>query len=360
VNCTGSFASYLFNLSINDVLYKTDQAIANNTEYGFSYVFATNGGWNMTLACANGSISGTNTTYFTMNATPIAPVYTNFFGYDAGNTTADYAGIVASYGYNLIGEKVSIGNFTDEWADFKADIGDLYSNYSVASFLVFDSQQESYTNTTSECGNVSAAFDDLLLSPYAESVQFIVLDFNNTATGGNTSGFVTNVSQCIMSATNNRIPVYAKYDPGELDTDYVSAWSMIYIADDSDLALTVEKEKGYMRNSTSLIRIYSGTNESFLNWSRDYHNQIIAELPGMPTGSGPAEELNIALLSTGDFVAFNNDTAANLSLNYSTIVNGSDMWDYTHKTFTADVSNESNVTVEVDDYDASLVFVSNY
>jgi hypothetical protein len=286
-----------------------------------------------------------------MGGTDYAPLTTNtinnalvdYFGYNARtiSTTSQIASLKSTYGFTIYGQTMNFSRLNTDWAPLKATLNYTTINQSSKSFVTFYFNSSNYSNYTSECAAIAANVTDFASYPYSTGLVFMVIDLNATGTG-NKSDFVDNVAGCLLNATNNRIPVYSTYTVNT-SVAYSSAFDIPQVDDAGNLTQSINSERGWLRNSTSVARIYSGTNTTFLAFAKSYYNTIMRQLRSTPEGKAHSDP-NIGTMTNGDIVIFNNGTTiANKTTNFSTTKNGA--WDGAQYNLYKPLTNASNIEI---------------
>ena len=284
-----------------------------------------------------------------------------YFAYDyqAIPATSAIDSSVNTYGYTLLGLQMAWSNLDSDWDSVKEDINHTYSEHNIPTFLTLYFDDTDYSTYATECSEINANLTDLISYPYFDGVAFIVVKIDEGATGNKTE-FVNQVSKCIMNATNNRFAVYSLYRNSNLDSSYVQNDSFVRITDTSSMADLVNAEKGYLRNSTSLIRIYHGSSSSFQAWASYYYQNIIGNLRSNPKGVPYAASSVVAEMENGDLVVFNaNSAESNMSIDL-TSKSPNDAWDPIQNRLYADLSGSSDTLINVKGYNATSLFIDNF
>ena len=267
----------------------------------------------------------------------------DYYGIDTKSVSnsTQMASLMSTYGFRLYGQTINYSRFGTDWAALKTAMNYSITNMSSVNFITFYFNSANYSNNTAECATIAANVTDLNSYPYSSGVSFLLIDLNASGEGNKTT-FVTNVANCLLNATNNRLRVYSTYTTG-VPTTAASPYYLPHISDTGNLSQSIASELGWLRNSTLLTRIYDGSNATFLNFSKEYYSDVIRQLRSTPTGSGHADA-NIAVMENGDIVIFNTAaTAANKTTTYSTSAVGA--WDVNTKSLYRPFTASTNVLV---------------
>jgi hypothetical protein len=316
------------------------------------------GNWTVTIYANKSGVFGNLTTSF--NVTLLSnPIEINgYFGYDANDMpNATRMMEMLNYGYNLLGFRMNYSKMSSNWSSLKTLINNTYS-YDVKTFLKVYFDKNNYTNYTAECNSINANFTELLNYPYVDGLAFFVIETNETA-HGNVTLFANQVAACIKSATNSLFPIYMANNVSNIDNGYVKSWDMVRISDAGVISADLGMENTYMRNTTSLTRVYNGTDSAFMTWTENYYNNVLRQLRDLPSSSGQPTDTRVAKLNNGDRVVFNNNTGniitVNLSVDYNT-----DFWNVNKKELQKSLNSIENYVISVEPNLASVLFLENY
>jgi len=342
-------------LTINGTTSTTAQSISLGAHSWYAFIIGDENTTN------NQTINATSSTWDLYR--PQTPSLSDgFFGWDSETIPAESTinTSLTTYGYTLVGLHLNYSDFDTNWTLVKNRINYSYIEHNIPTFftIYFTSANWSVYNT--ECEKINANFTDLKSYPYSDGIAFVVIEINTSATEGNQTLFVNKISECIMNATANRFNIYSEYKNASLDTDFVSNYSFNKITDDGNLTTYIETEKGFIRNSSSITRIYSGENSAFKSTSSSYYNKIILNLRGIPTGVAFADDANVGEISNGDVIIYNNgSTTTNVSVDLTSKY-PNDGWDKQTYALYANITNAGNIDVEVQGYNATMLFIDNF
>lgn len=252
-----------------------------------------------------------------------------------------------SYVFDTMGFTLNWSLVTTNLTNLNDIINFSKENNSIKSFirLYFDgnySVEDAYTNIT--CAGVNSNLSVWQDDPYDEAIIFLLVDLNDSA--DYKVNFSNMIAECLVNATSNNFPIYVELTSIELDSNWISTYSLTTISAQDNTTL-INLELNHLRNSTSLTRVYYNLLASQKGIVKSYHDDIITKIRGVPVVTS-LDNRTIAEISNGDIIAFNNGTSTtefvlNISGNSR---EGKDIWDSTNKLFIeADTDGEVRVNI---------------
>ena len=362
VNSTDSVTTPIVTLSIktpNDVYTITNTTMTQDGDfwnYTTDITLNFNGTWTIEIYSNN-----TYNLNFTSDTIEVAKTtvstFDGWFGYftETIPSTGDITTLI-TYDYDLIGIQDNWSNFQDNWTIIKSAINNSKEqNVKNALTFTFDGDYSNMTYVNNTKTDISNNLTDLKSSPYTETTAMIIIDINSSNTDTDTYNFINNISQTMASTINNLFPIYVKdYTSASLDTSYTAPFILPYNTYTTESAF-INREITYLRDNTTLTRIYYELSNTLKTRSQNYHNNIIHNLEDIPTGTTTEDEFNVADIENDGVVVFNNESTQQLYIfNLSGRIN--DIWDRTNNII-IEKNTDGNFSITLNAHDvANLLF----
>ena len=362
VNSTDSVTTPTVTLSIknpNDVYTITNTTMAQDGDfwnYTTDITLNLNGTWTIEIYSNN-----TYNLNFTSDTIEVAKTtvstFDGWFGYFTETIPQiDNITTLVTYDYDLIGIQDNWSNLQDNWTIIKSAINDSKEqNVKNALTFTFDGDYSNMTYVNNTKTDISNNLSDLLSSPYTETMEMIIIDINSSNTDEDTYNFINNISQTMASTINNLFPLYVKdYTSASLDTSYTAPFILPYNTYSTESEF-INREITYLRDNTTLTRIYYGLSDTLKARTQNYHNNIIHNLENIPTGTTTEDEFNVADIENDGIVVFNNESTQQYYIfNLTGRIN--DIWDRTNNII-LEKNTDGNFSITLNAYDvANLLF----
>ena len=341
----------------NDIYTLSNVSMTQNGDfwnYTTDFSLNLNGTW--TIEIYTNDSSEFNSTLDTISVTKTIPsTFDGWFGYftEIIPTTSNITTLV-TYDYDLIGIYDNFTNFETNWSAIKTAINDSKEqNVKSALSFYFDGDYSDTTYVDNVKNNITAEFVDLKSSPYTETITMIIMELNSSGTETQKANFVNNVSQKIANATTNLFPIYVKdFTSEQLDTSYTAPFILPYNTYATESAF-INQEITYLRENTTLTRIYYNLTTTLKSRTQNYHNNIILNLENIPTGTTTEDEFNVADITDDGVVVFNNESTQQVYvLNLTGKTN--DIWDKTNNEI-LEKDTDGNFSITLNAYDVAIL-----
>jgi len=322
-----------------------------NASNDFTYTTNINlnvaGTWTINVTATDTSANeNTSSTTFTVS-TVTQSLIDGYYAYDTQTIPSNSEiEALSTYGYDLLLFRDLATTMGDNWTAMKAAITKAnLINMKVG--LAYDLNYNLDTgsaDTTAFMLNITAHLPDIAVTPYRETVEFILIIANDTYNGAYTDAMITtdNVNQIgknISDVDGNAAVYYSSYNSSTLDTNYIQPETFDYVTG-ADNGTLINNLAALTKATNDVTRIYYSLDDSTKTTAQKYQTNILQILTGDVNASSNIANLLVSELSNGDLIIYNNQsTAQNFTYNVGagTDVNSSDIWDFNN-----DILLESN------------------
>jgi hypothetical protein len=337
--------------------------ISNSFSYSLSQLLDEVGIWKINITSYD-LYGGNSSSILQFTVSKLTPTIYNgyyIYDYDTLPTNSTLNSDFDNYTFDTVGIRMNWGNVTTQLPAIELLINQTKARNNQKIFLRIYfggdyNTTKTYTNTT--CGQVNSYLTDLKYYPYDESVIFILMELN-ASNNGYRLNFSNKISECIVNATGNQFQVYVNYTNSSLDSTFVADYNSLLKVTATSNESFINKENVYLRNYTSLTRIYYQMNETMKNLAYVYHTLIMTKLRAGVLIS-TFTNYSIAELKNYDIIAFNNQSSQIVyTINISNASrNGKDVWDSTSKTLIAN-GTTGVININMTPLSFSNIFIDN-
>lgn len=272
------------------------------------------------------------------------------------------------YRFDLIEARVPASNLSSNWSYIKTMISNanaLNMKMGLAIELDYDLNDEG-GNRTALLNFISTNFTELTLTPYQETLEYVLFivneTYNGTYTDGNlTTGNLNIIAMNISGAIGNPWAYYSNYNSSTLDANFINYNTMPYVAPTST-ANMMNQLAALTRNTTLLTRMYVGLDGEQKQVAKNYFfNTLISLTDGINT-STRIPYSSVSELDNGDLIVYNNQsTTQNVTyvLTNGTDIVGKDIWDYYNHILLSNNSAGTIAFLNIPAYSAIVVGTEN-
>ncbi len=350
----------------NIVVNNLSMTLVNSNIYSYTTDFKLNkaGTWTITISATDNSSISTDTVTITVQTQNLTTI-DGWYGYteDRILIESDIDNLI-SYDYTILEFTINASRIQQDWQQLLNSTNHSNAkNVRVGINIFMDFDYTIDTEKNNFYNNLSSNFSIFNTDPYEDTIEYISLEVNNSAefSDGDKFGVLNNASQNLTAVTKNKFIIYSKnYLTDDLDESYIQNTTLKYINSKTHYEW-ISDENGYMRNTTSLNRIYN-INGTLKDSVKLFRNNIIDVMRGTPVPTTTVGNFTVAEISNGDFIAFNiQNTESLFYLNFSNVTGilGKDLWDYTNKIYIHSNTN-GTADINVSAYSATLIYVDDY
>lgn len=359
------------NLTVTDpdgsiIVNNASMSLINSNIYSYATDFTLNkaGTWTLRVDANDGNSVNSASTTITVQSQNLT-IIDGWYGYTNNSLlTENQISEITSSDVTLIELQINATQLSNSFAQILTSTNFSHSkNLKIGINILLDFGLNSSNEKNNLNNNLTANFSKLATDPYQDAIKYISIELPANYSSysiGDIIGELNNVSKNITSLTSNRFIIYSKIPYTGLDNSYILNTTLKYI---SPLTHSewINDENGYMRNTTSLNRIYK-VNGSILADINNFHKNVFNTMRGTPVPTTTVGNHTAIELSNGDFLVFNNDSTSRLYyLNFSNVTNilGKDIWDTTNKIYIHSNTN-GTANINVSGYSATLIYAEDY
>lgn len=223
---------------------------------------------------------GAYTSTTNLNVTTVyQSLSTEYYGYDSWGIPSNTSiANLAGYKYNLIELKDYSSTMFNNWEAMKDAIhkaNDL--NMKVGLKYSLNYNLSNAGNITLFRANVTYLFPDLILSPYLDTLAYIVFEVNDTTAYNDSVLTVQNLNKIgndVYDATGNLFTVYTNYSSANLSTLFIRYPSDFQYITDTTEAGVINQLANLSRSVTTRSRIYYNITDDLKTVGMNYFDKI--------------------------------------------------------------------------------------
>jgi hypothetical protein len=367
VNVTGDPFSALLEVSDPDSIKVIDNLtmqLEHDNTYNYTTPLQLNKAGNWTIRVySNDSVSNWNSSSVQINVTTQAQsTIDGWYGYGDGKipSSAEITGY-AAYSYDIVEVEDNASSMDSSWESIIDAVNDSYnSNMKAGINYRLDLDIGSSTVIDQIKANISANFTDLTVAPYSSTVIYIsleIIDPDSYSTDQKNIA-LNDLAESITAATDNLFVVYSKnYDNTSLDSGYIQYTEMVYITA-SDSSEYINQEAVWLRNSTSLNRIYYSLPTAVKTTAKTVQETILTQMRSTVDNTPAGSNTLVAELDNGDIVILNNESSIqDMSIDITVLSgnDGKDAWEATSN-FLIEANSDLQFSINVSATTAVMVY----
>ena len=276
---SGNNYSYSGNIDLTDVGYWYLSVHSFDVDGGESY-------YNITFAVDKINVSNSGKIY----------------GYDFESLPSYSELNLSDYTYDYYLSEIRINKSTT-WSTVSTLIENVKSNNQLVTLTLYEDLSDVSSSLT-----YLDNFSDLIDANHLNGIRSLKIYVPDSVSESEANSIlINNISKKMFQKISNKFPIYIRnYNESHINNNYAFIDSQIYITADSNSDY-LNKELGYLKNSTDTSRMYYSINSSIQNLASTYQTNIINKMRSSINTSSDYDS-NIGELLNRDIVVFNNES----------------------------------------------------